>query len=402
MDFKKIEKILEQEPGFRIKQVKKAIFQDLIGDWGEITTLPQDLRQKLSKKFPIEELKAEKILTSNTEPQAKVKKRLISSTDNQTVKVIFELEDGFKIESVLMRHKDGRNTVCVSSQVGCAMNCQFCATGQQGFKRNLSSSEIVEQILFFARLLKDEVCLLRGLPSSSRTSSLERVRKNFNSFGFAAARVTNVVFMGMGEPFLNYANVLEAIKILNDKDGFNFGSRHISISTCGIIEGIKKLAKEPLQVNLAISLHTPNNELRSKLMPINKAYPIEKVLKAVDDYVEKTRRRVMFEYLMIDGVNDFPAKALELAKLLKKPLYFVNLISFNPIGHSEFKPSSGWKIKQFKETLEKTGITVTQRHRFGKEIKAACGQLAGTSSDLRPAESGTTVGEGRSLGEGRR
>ncbi len=333
MDFKKIEKILEKEPAFRLKQVKKAVFLDLIKDWEEATTLPQDLRQQLLKKFPIEELKAEKILTSK---------------DNQTIKILFELKDGFKIESVLMRHKDGRNTVCVSSQVGCAMNCQFCATGQQGFKRNLSSSEIVEQILFFARLLRKE-----------------------------KTKIKNVVFMGMGEPFLNYANVLEAIKILNDKDGFNLGSRHISISTCGIVEGIKKLAKESLQVNLAISLHAPNNELRSKLMPINKAYSIEKVLKAVDDYIEKTRRRVMFEYLMIDGVNDSPAKALELAKLLKKPLYFVNLISFNPIGHSEFKPSSGWKIKQFKETLEKAGINVTQRHRFGKEIKAACGQLAG-------------------------
>jgi len=333
MDLKKIEKILEKEPAFRLKQVKKAIFQDLVGDWNEITTLPQDLLQKLSKNFPIEELKAEKILTS---------------TDNQTIKILFELKDGFKIESVLMKHKDGRNTVCVSSQVGCAMNCQFCATSQLGFKRNLSSSEIVEQILFFARLLK----------------------KN-------KTKVTNVVFMGMGEPLLNYANVLEAIKILNDKDGFNLGSRHISISTCGIVEGIKKLAEEPLQVNLAISLHAPNNELRSKLMPINKAYAIEKVLKSVDDYIEKTRRRVMFEYLMIDGVNDSEQIAEELAKLLKKPLYFVNLISFNLIGHSEFKPSSGWKIKQFKETLEKAGINVTQRHRFGKEIKAACGQLAG-------------------------
>ncbi|MDP1538807.1 MAG: 23S rRNA (adenine(2503)-C(2))-methyltransferase RlmN [bacterium] len=333
MNFQKIEKILEKEPSFRIKQVKKAIFQDLIGDWNEITTLPQNLRQKLSKKFPIEELKAEKILTSK---------------DNQTIKVLFELKDGFKIESVLMRHKDDRITVCVSSQVGCAMNCQFCATGQQGFKRNLSSSEIVEQILFFARLLKKD-----------------------------KEKITNVVFMGMGEPLLNYANILEAIKILNNKDGFNLGSRHISISTCGVTEGIKKLSEEKLQVNLAISLHAPNNNLRERLMPINKKYPIEKILAAVDDYIKKTKRRVMFEYLMIDGVNDSPIQAKELAGLLKKRLYFVNLISFNPIGHSEFKPSSGWKIKQFKETLEKAGITVTQRYRFGKEIKAACGQLAG-------------------------
>jgi len=339
MNLKKIEKILDKEPSFRLKQIKKAVFQDLIADWNEITTLPHNLRQNLQEISPIIKLKPEKILTSK---------------DNQTIKVLFELEDGFKIESVLMRHsssmedRSGRNTVCISSQVGCAMNCQFCATGQQGFKRNLFDWEIVEQVLFFARLL-----------------------------GKDKEKINNVVFMGMGEPFLNYENVLEAIKVLNDKNGFNLGSRHISISTCGIVEGIKKFAKESLQVNLAISLHAPNNELRSKLMPINDAYPIEKILEAVDEYIEKTKRRVMFEYLMMDGVNDSPFLAQNLAKILKKPLHFVNLISFNPIGHSEFKPSPGWKIKKFKEVLEKAGISVTQRHRFGKEIKAACGQLAG-------------------------
>ena len=169
---------------------------------------------------------------------------------------------------------------------------------------------------------------------------------------------------------------MEAIKILNDKEGFNLGARHISISTAGITEGIEKLAKEKLQVNLAISLHASDDELRTKLMPINKKYPIEKILAAVNDYIKKTKRRVMFEYLMIDGVNDFEGEAEELAKLLKKPFYFINLISFNPIGHSDFKPSPGWKIKKFKEILEKARIATTQRYRFGKEIKAACGQLA--------------------------
>ena len=341
MNLKKLEKLLEKAPAYRLKQIKKAILKDLIEDWREITTLPQDLRQKLSENCPILELKAEKVLTSK---------------DNQTIKILFELKDGFKIESVLMRHRDNRNTVCVSSQVGCAMSCQFCATGQQGFKRNLDAGEIVEQVLYFARLAK------RTLSSSSR---------------FAAARVTNVVFMGMGEPFLNYNNVLEAIKILNDKDGFNLGARHISISTCGITEGIKKLTNEKLQINLAISLHASNDELRSKLMPINEKYSIEKILTAVDDYIKKTKRRVMFEYLMIDGVNDSPEQAEELSRLLKKPLYFVNLISFNPIGHSLFRPSPGWRIKKFKEILEKAGVDVTQRYLFGREIKAACGQLAG-------------------------
>jgi len=340
MDLAKIEKILEKEPAFRLKQVKKVIFQDLIENWDEATILPQNLRQKLSKNYPIQELKAEKILTSK---------------DGQTIKVLFVLRDDLKIESVLMRHIDGRRTVCVSSQVGCSIGCRFCATGQQGFKRNLSADEIVEQVLFFARFLRTK-------PTEDGPLSTEKV--------------TNVVFMGMGEPFLNYDNVLEAIKILNDKEGFNLGARHISISTAGITEGIEKLAKEKLQVNLAISLHASDDELRTKLMPINKKYPIEKILAAVNDYIKKTKRRVMFEYLMIDGVNDFEGEAEELAKLLKKPFYFINLISFNPIGHSDFKPSPGWKIKKFKEILEKARIATTQRYRFGKEIKAACGQLA--------------------------
>ncbi len=358
MDLKKVEEILKGEPPYRLKQIKKAIFFDLIESWDDITTLPKNLRQKLSENCPLQELKAEKILTSK---------------DNQTIKALFKLRDGFKIETVLMRHIDNRRTVCVSSQVGCSIGCRFCATGQQVFKRNLLNSEIIDQVLFFARLLKkskekvgDEVYPLRGLPSSSP---------------FAVARVTNVVFMGMGEPFLNYDNVLEAIKILNDKEGVNLGARHLSISTAGITEGVEKLAKEKSQVNLAISLHAPNNELRSKLMPINKKYPIEKILSAVKDYIKKTKRRVMFEYLMIDKTNDTEEQAEELAQVLKKSLkeapYFVNLISYNPIGHSKFKPSPGWKIKKFKEILEKAGIATTQRYRFGKEIKAACGQLAG-------------------------
>lgn len=333
MDLRKIEKILEREPSFRLKQIKKAIFQNLIDNWDEITNLPQDLRKKLSDQCPINELKEEKTLASK---------------DNQTIKVLFRLKDGSKIETVLMKHRDGRKTVCVSTQVGCSIGCKFCATGQAGFKRNLSSSEIIEQILFFAGLLKK-----------------------------TKEKISNAVFMGMGEPFLNYDNVLEAIKILNDKEGFNLGARRISVSTVGIIEGIKKFAGEKLQVNLSISLHAPNNELRTELMPINNTYPIEKVLAAVDDYIEKTKRKVMFEYLMIDGVNDSPAQADELANLLKKPLYFINLISFNSVGHSEFKPSASRKIKDFKEILERAGITATQRYRFGKEIKAACGQLTG-------------------------
>jgi len=330
MNFAQLKEVLKKEPQYRLKQAKKALFQDLIGDWSEAKILPQALREELNEKCPIE-ISAETFI----------------SKDKRTIKALITLKDGLKIETVLMRHRDGRNTICVSSQVGCPLKCSFCATGKMGFKRNLDSFEIVEQILFFARYLKQ----------------LKR-------------KVTNVVFMGMGEPFLNYESVILAIKILNDKEGFNLGARHFSISTVGIGEGIKKLAKEKLQINLAISLHAPDNNLRSKIMPINKKYPIEKVLREVDDYIQKTGKRVMIEYLMIKGLNDSDEQAKKLAKLMKgKPLVFLNLISYNPTGI--FQPSLGQRIKKFKEVLEKNGIVVTQRYRFGQDIEAACGQLAG-------------------------
>jgi 23S rRNA (adenine2503-C2)-methyltransferase len=331
----KIEDILKDQPKYRLSQVKKALFFDLISSWDQATTIPKDLREKLKVVYPLPEIKSDKILESG---------------DSQTVKASFSLSDGFKIESVLMEHNDGRKTVCVSSQAGCAMGCQFCATGHSGFSRNLSEDEITAQVMFFARKLKEKT---RG-----------------------EAKVTNIVFMGMGEPFLNYDNVLSAIRVLNDKDGFNLGARHMSVSTCGIAGGIEKFAKEGLQVNLAISLHAPNNDLRDKLMPINKTYPIEKLLSATDDYINQTNRRVMFEYLMIDGINDSEECAEELAKIMNKPLYFVNLISFNPVGHSKFSPSGSFKINRFRDILEKRGVFVTLRYRFGENIKAACGQLA--------------------------
>jgi 23S rRNA (adenine2503-C2)-methyltransferase len=346
-----IKKILKNEPAFRLKQVKKALYSDLIENWEDATTLSKDLRQKLLKAYPIPELKVDKLLESK---------------EGQTAKALFTLADNLQIETVLMEHEEGRKTVCVSCQAGCAMNCQFCATGKQGFKRNLTSLEIIGQVLFFSRYLKKQ-----------------------------NERVSNVVFMGMGEPFLNYDNIIETIEILNDKDGLNIGARHISISTCGIIDGIEKLANYPIQVNLAISLHAPDNKLREKIMPINKAYPIEKVLDAVDNYIKKTKRQVMFEYLMIDGVNDSAKQAEELGMLLVHSLrfgnqknfsrpdrryYIINLITFNPVGHSEFQPSPGWRIEKFKEVLKLIGVDVTQRYRFGKEIDAACGQLAGKNT----------------------
>ncbi|MDP2709195.1 MAG: 23S rRNA (adenine(2503)-C(2))-methyltransferase RlmN [bacterium] len=332
MNLKKLEDVLGDEPKFRLKQAKQAIFIDLINDWNKATIFSLPLRQKLNLESPLE-----------------IKAEIFKSRDQNSIKALVELSDGLKIETVLLKHGDGRNTVCVSSQAGCPLGCLVCATGKMGFKRNLTAEEIVEQVLFWARELK---------------------AKN--------ERVTNIVFMGMGEPFLNYENVLAAIKALNNKDGLNIGARHISISTVGMAGGIRKLAKAEMQINLAWSLHAPADGLRAKIIPYTSANPIKKLIKDINYYLEQTGRRVMIEYLMIDGFNDSPAQALELAELLKNiepPLFFVNLIAYNPTA--EFKPSTSRSIFAFKKILRDRKIDVTERYRFGQDIKAACGQLAG-------------------------
>lgn len=328
MNIENLEKSLSTEPKFRLKQARQAVTKDLIEDWSRVSSLPLNLREKLKLESPLE-----------------IKAEVFASSDNQTEKALIHLDDGQKIETVLMKHKDNRRTVCVSCQVGCPLNCSFCATGKMGLTRNLTVGEILEQVLFFARLLKSK-----------------------------KEKVTNIIFMGMGEPFLNYDNVMAAIRLLNDKDGFNIGARHISISTAGITEGIEKLASEKLQVNLAISLHAPNDELRKRIMPIGEKYPLASVFSAVEDYIKKTNRRVMFEYLMIKGVNDSENCACQLVYLMRKPLYFVNLITYNATG--KFIPSSSETVSIFKKILLKAGVSVTERFRFGRDIKAACGQLA--------------------------
>ncbi|MFA6410622.1 MAG: 23S rRNA (adenine(2503)-C(2))-methyltransferase RlmN [Candidatus Buchananbacteria bacterium] len=331
MDFAKLKKSLSPYPAFRLKQVNFAIFKNLVESWDEVTNLPKDILALLKAEISLEIC-------------AKIQK----STDQKTIKAAVTLADGQIIETVLMRHGNGRNTVCVSSQAGCPLACEFCATGKLGFKRILTSFEIISQVLLFSRLLKTE-----------------------------SERVDSIVFMGMGEPFLNYDEVLKAIRILNDNDKFGIGARHISISTAGIVEGIKKFSQENLQVNLALSLHAPNDQLRSRLMPINQQYPIKKVLTALADYIKISNRRVMIEYLMLKDVNDSPSQATELAILLKrqlKRLFFVNLITYNETGC--FEPSKPETIKKFKSILEKEGITVIQRYRFGADIDGACGQLA--------------------------
>jgi 23S rRNA (adenine2503-C2)-methyltransferase len=328
MDFEKLRKTMKTEPAYRSKQIKKAVFKDLIANWGEATALPKNLRETLQREIPLD-IRAETLV----------------SKDKKSVKTCIKLQDGLLVETVLMKHTGRRNTVCVSSQVGCPLGCLFCVTGTMGFKRNLTSSEIVEQVLFFAKYLKKQ-----------------------------NEKVTNVVFMGMGEPFLNWENVREAIKIINDDNCFGIGARKISISTSGIIEGIEALVKEFPQINLAISLHAPNDGLRGELMPVNKKYPLSRVIEAVDEYIRKTNRKVMFEYVMLKDVNDSEEQAKELAKMLKKPLYMVNIIAYNPNGRFQSSPPE--KIKKFKAILEAAGIFTTQRYRFGTDIEAACGQLA--------------------------
>ncbi|PIZ76321.1 23S rRNA (adenine(2503)-C(2))-methyltransferase RlmN [Candidatus Peregrinibacteria bacterium CG_4_10_14_0_2_um_filter_38_24] len=327
MNLERLKEVLEGMPAFREKQIMQFIFKNFVEDFDEMLSLPKDLREELKGKCSLKII-AEEFVSDNKD----------------TVKALISLEDGEKIEAVLMRHDDGRNTVCVSCQVGCPMGCAFCATGKMGLTRNLTMFEILEQVLFFARYLKKE-----------------------------DSSVTNVVFMGMGEPMLNYDNVIGTVRMLNDKNYFNIGARHISISTCGLIEGIKKLAEERLQVNLAISLHSPTDEKRGAIMPVNAKYPLKVLVEALNDYYEKVGRKIMVEYLMLDGVNDTGEDVENLAKLLSKERFFLNLILYNPTGN--FSPSKGPNVKKFKELLEKKGFTVTQRYRFGRGIKAACGQL---------------------------
>lgn len=330
MNLNDIKEVLKDEPRFRLKQVYQAIFAQSIESWDEASNLSKELRERLKKEADI-----------------KLEADISESKDGKTVKAIISF-DGDKIETVLMRHKDDRNTVCVSTQVGCPMGCDFCLTGKGGFTRNLSFNEIVEQVLFFNRYLKDK-----------------------------EGRVTNVVFMGMGEPFSNYDEVMKAVRFLNDKDTFNIGARRISISTVGVISGINKLSKEPLQVNLAVSLHSPEDSLRERLMPVNKSNPLKTLLRAVSNYIKRTRRKVVIEYIMLARVNDDDYYAKKLADTLKRELgelFVVNLIAYNET--KTYKPSSKETIKNFKKILEDEGIEVIQRYKFGDDIKAACGQLS--------------------------
>jgi 23S rRNA (adenine2503-C2)-methyltransferase len=322
----------EGEPSFRAKQIWEGLYKHLYSSWDEFTTLPKSLRQKFELIY-----RSSSITKVNS----------IYSKDYQTEKVLFRLIDSNYVESVLLRN-DTRLTLCISTQSGCPVGCVFCATGKFGFKRNLSSGEIIEQVVYFLKELaqKDE-------------------------------KLTNIVLMGMGEPFLNYDNSLIALERLNDASALNIGARRITISTIGIIEKIKQFSDKELQINLSISLHAPNDHLRSQLVPLAKRYPIHELIASCNSYILQTNRRVTFEYVMIKGVNDSSTLALELVNLLRGLNCHVNLIPLNPTGHFSGVPSDSASIREFGRILLENGIPTSIRESQGSDIQAGCGQLAG-------------------------
>ncbi|MDQ1284404.1 MAG: Radical core protein [Patescibacteria group bacterium] len=338
MDIGKLEKILQEDgqPKFRLAQIKKAVFQDGVSSFQEISTVPKGLRGFLEKNMDILPFSLEEIKLSK---------------DKLSAKALLKLQDGNFTETVLMPGSSGAFTVCVSSQIGCPLGCAFCATGKGGFERNLTSEEITGQVLFWRQYLK----------------------KN-------GGNISNIVFMGMGEPFLNWENVKKSLRELTDPGLFGFGSRSISVSTAGVSDGISKLAKEFPQVNLAVSLHFADDGRRGEFMPINKKFNLTTLRENLHRYLLKTRRKVMLEYIMLAGENDSLTDAKKLVEYVKSigrlQLLHVNLISYNrTLG--EFSGSSVKTISQFKEYLLKNGISATVRKSLGADISGACGQLAG-------------------------
>lgn len=344
MDIEKLEKLLKThgDPAFRLNQIKKAIFQDGIFSFSEISTLSKELRESLEKEIRVLSFNQEKILKAH---------------NGQSIKTLLKLQDGNLIETVLISPKPGLWSACISCQVGCAMGCRFCATGEMGFIRNLTAEEITDQVLFWIQYLK----------------------KNYKP-KTTNQKLTNIVYMGMGEPFQNWEEVKQSLKDLTNSDLFGFGSRNISVSTSGIGEGIENFAREFPQVNLAISLHFASDENRGKFMPVNKKYNLENLKKSLQKYFENSSRKVFIEYIMLEGINDSREDALDLANYLKSigktQLLHVNLIRYNPTSEN-LSPSSGNTTQKFKNYLLKNNINATIRKSLGSEIQGACGQLAG-------------------------
>lgn len=323
-------------PAFRIKQFNQACYKEFISSYDELTTWSKELRDKLKTSIPFTTIEFV---------------RQVDSADKETSKVLFKrTSDGALFEAVLMRHEDGRNTVCVSCMIGCPVGCTFCATGKMKFVGNLTNREIVDQVLYFARLLKKD-----------------------------QQGVTNIVFMGMGEPLLNLAEVIKAIRFLNDEKYTGYGIRRFTISTSGITPKINELWKQGYRGRLTLSLHAPNQALREKLMPIAKHYPLSALMAAVSDFAVRSQLRVSYEYILIDGVNNLPEHARQLVDLLKEnrpDLAHVNLIPYNPVIGAPYKRPPAKSVYAFADILDHFGISNTFRVTMGDDIQAACGQLA--------------------------
>ena len=314
------------QPAYRASQVWQWLYVHRVTDWAGMRNVPQVLRNELARTFTISPVNA--VETQGGQGEVR--------------KILVELNDGERVEQVLIPARS-RRTVCVSSQVGCRFQCAFCASGQAGFRRNLAAGEMVGQVLVAARVFED--------------------------------RPTHVVFMGVGEPFDNYDEVLRAIRIINDGDGLNVGARRITVSTCGLVPGMERLAGEGLQVELSVSLHAPGDELRSRLMPVNRKYPLSDLIPACRNYSAATNRIITFEYTLIGGVNDAPGRAKELAALLAPLACRVNLIPLSPVAEFEGTPSTPDAARAFVDILGKAGINATLRASRGCSLKAACGQL---------------------------
>jgi len=322
-------------PAFRYNQIENAIYKNYVTDFNKIETIPKDLREKLVQKFFYTTLEVDTQKTSE---------------NWQTTKILFKTKVWEYIEAVIMRHLSWRVTLCVSCQVWCPMWCTFCATWKLWLKRNLEFYEIVEQIMYAAKLLNDEGDVLR-----------------------------NIVYMGMGEPMLNYDNVKKSIEIATAQKKINLANRRITISTCWIVPGIKKFTTDFPQTSLAISLHAPNDEIRKSIMPVDQTYPLKDLMKSLDEYVEKTNKKVFYEYIMINGVNDNIKLAHELWKLLKWRLAHVNFIPYNPwegTSSDWYATTPRFIIEKFQKILDEYGVVSTIRATMWDDIDAACWQLA--------------------------
>lgn len=317
---------------FHAQQLFSWLYEKRIHSYSDITNIKKEILAQLEKDFCLEELKIVHV-----------------ERDVDVCKYLFELFDGEHVEAVLMKHDYG-NSVCVSSQVGCNMGCSFCESGRRKRVRNLETYEMVLQILM--------------------------IEKDFGM------RVSHVVVMGIGEPFDNYDHLISFLKIINHPKGLAIGARHITVSTCGIIPKIEEFSKLEFQFNLAISLHAPNDSIRDQIMPINKVYPLKKLIPVLRQYIEKTNRRITFEYILLSGINDSSDCALELSKLIQGMNCYVNLIPYNETNNFEFKRSSTIQIMKFYDILKKNKINVTIRKEFGGNISAACGQLRSKKEDI--------------------